>query len=340
MAARLRAMLYRWGWLVQRRLPVPVISIGNLTVGGTGKTPVVILLAEWLLAEKKRVAILSRGYGRASGASMLLVSDGTQVLAGPQEAGDEPHLIARRCPQAIVAVGSKRYELGRWVLERFPLDCILLDDGFQHLGLHRDVNLLLMDATDLNGQRAVIPAGRLREPLEAAARATAILITRAESSAAVELVTRRLREMIVPMPAPIEAVFRAEALVSVTTTVQQPLQWCLGKTAVLCSGIGHAASFRATAQGLGLTILGEVAYADHHRYTSSDLDRLRAKVKEVKADVVITTEKDAGKLAPLLTPADSGWWAVRLRTEITAGEERLRQSVLRCSSMTPPAVYA
>jgi tetraacyldisaccharide 4'-kinase len=117
MAGQVRAWLYRQGWLAQRRLPVPVVSIGNLTVGGTGKTPMVISLAEWLLTEGKRVAILSRGYGRAGRESMLLVSDGARVLAGPQEAGDEPHLIAQRCPQAVVAVGSDRYELGRWVLE-------------------------------------------------------------------------------------------------------------------------------------------------------------------------------------------------------------------------------
>ena len=111
----------------------------------------------------------------------------------------------------------------------------------------------------------------------------------------------RLRSKLAPLPAPIQAVFRPEALVSVTTAVQQPLQWCRGKTAVLCSGIGHAASFRATADVLGVTVLDEIAYADHHRYTSGDLERLRAIVKEVKAEVVITTEKDAGKLAPLLT---------------------------------------
>jgi tetraacyldisaccharide 4'-kinase len=155
-----------------------VVSVGNLTVGGTGKTPVVIRLADWLLSVGKRVAILSRGYRRASHAPMLMVSNGERLLATADEAGDEPYLMARRCPKAIVAVGADRYELGRWVLDQFQVDCVLLDDGFQHLRLHRDVNLLLVDATDVDGLRAIVPAGRLREFVGAAARATMIIVTR------------------------------------------------------------------------------------------------------------------------------------------------------------------
>lgn len=121
--------------------------------GRDRKTPVVILLVEWLLAQGKRVAILSRGYRRTSRDEYLLVSNGERLLVGPDEAGDEPFLMAQRCPKAIVAVGADRYELGYWVLDRFPIDCLVLDDGFQHLGLYRDVNLLLVDATDVEGSR-------------------------------------------------------------------------------------------------------------------------------------------------------------------------------------------
>src|SRR5262245_44492855 len=213
LAVRLRAKLYKSGWLAQRQLPVPVISIGNLTMGGTGKPPIVSQLAEWLLAEGKRVGVLSRGYRRSGHAPMLLVSDGTRILAKPEEAGDEPHLIARRCPQAIVAVGSNRYELGRWVLDRFRVDCLLLDDGYQHLGLRRDLNLLLVDATDPAGLDAVLPAGRLREPMEAAARADLILITRADVAQQVDPILQRLRKIPIATE-PIRVMFRAEELVS------------------------------------------------------------------------------------------------------------------------------
>ena len=325
--ARLRAILYGWGWFDQRKLPVRVLSVGNLTLGGTGKTPVVIMLADWLLAQGKRVAILSRGYRRTSTAQYLLVSNGERLLVGPHEAGDEPFLMAQRCPKAIVAVGADRYELGDWVLERFPIDCLILDDGFQHQGLYRDVNLLLVDATDIEGLAALVPAGRLREPLRAAARATAIIVTRADVPAQVTEVCRKLKARLGFIPDPIQAVFRPESLVSVVTGASQPLSWSKGKTALLCSGVGHAGSFRSLVERIGIRILDEVAYVDHHAYTSQDVEQLRARATELQAELVLTTEKDACKLAALLLPTDT-WWAIRLTTDVTVGEERLRRLVL------------
>lgn len=325
--ARLRALLYDWGWFAQRKLPVSVLSIGNLTLGGTGKTPVVIALVDWLLAQGKRVAILSRGYRRTSTDPYLLVSDGERLLVSPKEAGDEPFLMAQRCPRAIVAVGADRYELGDWVMNRFPVDCLVLDDGFQHLGLYRDVNLLLVDATDAEGLAALVPSGRLREPLQAAARATAIVVTRADVPAQVTEVCHRLRATLGTMPDPIQVVFRPESLVSVVTGTSQALSWSKGKTALLCSGVGHAGSFRSLVERMGIKILDEVAYADHHDYTSHDVERLRARAAELQAELIVTTEKDACKLASLLQHTDS-WWAVRLTTYVSAGEERLKQIVL------------
>jgi tetraacyldisaccharide 4'-kinase len=325
--ARLRVFLYDWGWFDQRRLPVPVLSVGNLTMGGTGKTPAVILFVDWLLAQGKRVAILSRGYRRTSTAQYLMVSDGERLLVDASEAGDEPFMMAQRCPKAIVAVGADRYELGDWVLSRLPIDCLVLDDGFQHLGLYRDVNLLLVDATDAEGLAAMTPAGRLREPLRAAARATAIVITRADVPAQVTEVCRKLKATLGFMPDPIQAVFRPESLVSVMTGTSEPLSWSKGKTALLCSGVGHAGSFRSLVERIGMKIVGEVVHPDHHAYTSQDVERLKARAVELRAELVVTTEKDACKLTALLQPTDS-WWAVRLTTSVIAGEDRLRRLVL------------
>jgi len=327
MAARLRVLLYDWGWFAQRRLPIPVLSVGNLTLGGTGKTPVVIALTEWLLAQGKRVAVLSRGYRRSSTDPRLLVSDGERLLVGPNEAGDEPFLIAQRCPKALVAVGADRYQLGDWVLHRFPVDCLVLDDGFQHLGLYRDVNLLLVDATDGEGLAALVPAGRLREPLQAAARATAIVVTRADAPAQVADISHRLKGAIGTMPDPIQVVFRPECLLSVKTGALQPLSWSKGKTALLCSGVGHAGSFHSLVEQIGLKVLDEIVYADHHTYTSQDVERVRARASELQAELIVTTEKDACKLAALLQHADN-WWAVRLMIQVTAGEERLKRLVV------------
>jgi tetraacyldisaccharide 4'-kinase len=255
------------------------------------------------------------------------VSNGERLLVGPNEAGDEPFLIAQRCPKAIVAVGADRYELGDWVLKRFPVDCLVLDDGFQHLGLYRDVNLLLVDATDVEGLAALVPAGRLREPLQAAARATAIVVTRADVPVQVTEVYHRLQATLGTMSDPIQVVFRPESLVSVVTGASQALSWSKGKTALLCSGVGHAGSFRSLVERIGIKILDEVVYVDHHAYTSQDVEQLRAKATELQAELVVTTEKDACKLAALLQPTDT-WWAVRLTTDVIVGEERLRRLVL------------
>jgi tetraacyldisaccharide 4'-kinase len=326
----LRARCYDRGWLACRKLPRPVISVGNLTLGGTGKTPVVILVTEWLLAQGRRVAILSRGYRRTSPEPLLLVSDGERLLAGPREAGDEPYLIAQRCPKAIVAVGADRYALGRWVLDRFSVDCLVLDDGFQHLGLFRDENLLLLDATDVQGLEAVVPAGRLREPLGAMSRATAILITRADDSANVDRILARLRRIGEPLSDVSQVKFTPEGLTSVTTREWRDRDWCAGKAAVLCSGIAHAGSFRSVAEAMGLRVLEEVLFPDHHDYTAIEVDGLRMRAEAMRAELVVTTEKDAGKLAALLKPTDA-WWAVRLSTRVIVGEEKLRQRILSCT---------
>jgi tetraacyldisaccharide 4'-kinase len=328
LATRLRAYGYERGWLTSRRLPVPVISIGNVTVGGTGKTPLVIEMTEWLLEAGKRVAVLSRGYRRTSSESLLLVSDGTKIVATPEEAGDEPFLIAQRCPRAVVAVGANRYRLGRHVLERHGADCIVLDDAFQHLAVQRDVNLLLVDATDAVGLEQLLPAGRLRESLTAAKRATGVIVTRAEKTAQVDEILKCLRSAVDPLPMTAQVVFRAGELVSVIGDIHRSADWCKGKRAVIVSGIGHAASFRSTAEELGLTVLDEVAYSDHHAYSANDIGMLRERVVQRKADVVITTEKDAGKIRPHLRPNDSGWWAVRLRVEWRTGKVAVRKMIM------------
>jgi tetraacyldisaccharide 4'-kinase len=324
--ARARLWCYRKGWLASSGLPCRVVSVGNLTVGGTGKTPIVILLTEWLQAKGQRVAILSRGYKRASTATHLLVSDGMRLLAGPADAGDEPFLMARRCPKAIVAVGADRAGLGRWVLAQHQVEWMILDDGFQHCALRRDVDLVLIDATDATGLDAMLPAGRLREPMGGLERATAVIITRADNRDDVAAVRLRLEATQCPVDSLIEVVFKPESILSVSTEEQRSLDWCGGKRAWLVSGIGNNASFRRSIASLGIDILGETSFQDHHDYRMGDVHQIRADVRAKGADLVLTTEKDAGKLSPYLGP-DDAWWAVRLRAEIIRGEERLRQLI-------------
>ena len=324
-----RALLYDRGWWLRQRLSGRVISVGNLTVGGTGKTPIVIWIVQRLLARGVRVAVLSRGYRRRSQASRVLVSDGQQLLANPAEAGDEPYLIARRCPTAIVAVGADRYGLGRWVLEQHPVDCYVLDDGFQHLGLHRDVDLVLVDVTDPEGLKSLLPAGRLREPLTALKRASAVLLTRAESNEDVETVWGQLSASLGMKPpdgSPIRVTFPIESLVWVGhDTVKQAVELA-GRSALAFCGIGNAASFSRLLERQGVKIADAIVFGDHHRYSSEDLERIRTTAQRHAVDLILTTEKDAVKLEALIEPQDR-IWAVRLACDIVKGRERLEHLI-------------
>lgn len=316
-AVKSRGYLYDHGWLSCRRLPRPVISVGNLTVGGTGKTPIVIWLAQWLRSRGIRVAILSRGYGRVS-ARDLLVSDGREPLVTPADGGDEPVLIAGRCPGAIVAVGRDRYRVGRWVLEQMAVDCFLLDDGFQHRALDRDVDLALIDATDIAGLSCLLPMGRLREPLSAAARATGIVLTRVGTSRHVQEVVRSLEAATRKQLELLPVDFSVQDFVHVRTGAVQPVQWGKGKRALLVSGIGNPCAFHRTAVDLGITVVGACTYPDHYDYTAKDVEKIVSQARTLQADVMLTTEKDAVKLR-LLLDVEEKMWAVRLTVDEQSG---------------------
>lgn len=317
---------YRQRWLLTTRLPCPVISVGNLTVGGTGKTPFVIFLAQRLLAKGWRVAILSRGYKRTGHAPQVLVSDGVHILADPLDSGDEPFLMAQRCPQAVVAVGADRVALGRWVLERHPIDCMILDDGFQHRALHRDVDLVLLDATDAAGLDAMVPAGRLREPLTELDRASAVVITRADVRHEVDAIRSRLSRTHCSPNDAIEVVFRPEFFIAIVSGSSQAIEWGKGKKAWLVSGIGNGSSFHRSAESVGVEIVGETMFDDHHRYDHHEIEDVRAKMKRSGSDIVLTTEKDGGKLTPLLE-ANDPWWMLRLETYVVQGGDRLTRLI-------------
>jgi tetraacyldisaccharide 4'-kinase len=204
---------------------------------------------------------------------------------------------------------------------------MILDDGFQHLALSRDVDLVLLDATDAPGLDAMVPAGRLREPLTGLGRAAALVVTRADSKEDVEAVCTRLKAAHLPVADAVEIRFTPESLVAVSASTMQPLEWCRGMKTWLVSGIGNSESFHRSVASLGVEIIGETAFSDHHRYHDDDVRRVRANAQIAGADMVLTTEKDAGKLEPFLTPDDS-WWALRIRAEIIRGEERLRGLVM------------
>ncbi|NOT60360.1 MAG: tetraacyldisaccharide 4'-kinase [Acidobacteria bacterium] len=295
LGVRTRLQWYERGWLKTRKLPAPVISVGNLTVGGTGKTPCTAYLANLLTAEGYRVAILSRGYQRTS-QGIVEVSDGERILCSPWEAGDEPYLLAQQCSGVRVVVNADRYEAGMWLWRRAKVDVFLLDDGYQHIGLHRDVNLALIDAQEDLAQARLLPHGRWREPVEQLLRASAVMITRVESPADGERLTAQLRRYTT---APIfHARHALTGLRRLPTYETQDLTVYRNQPVAAFTGIAQPDKFFADLQSVGLSVVWRRAFADHHRYQLNEVNDLCVAARAAGAHVILTTEKDAANLPP------------------------------------------
>ena len=287
--AAAHALRRRW-WAERRRtLPVPVISVGNLHWGGTGKTPLVAALAERLRDRGLRPAILSRGYRRRD-SRVRLVSDGEGPLLGPLLAGDEPVLLAGMLPGVAVIVGRDRFEAGRQALERLQEapEIFLLDDGFSHLRLARQLDLVALPAGDPYGGGRLPPGGRLREPLAALERADAVILTGARNGA------EGLAESLRPFG------FEGRAFASRTRPLPARLHSgeALDPAArvVAVAAIARPERFLAAADAQGIEPLATLTLPDHHAYPQTTLDRIDALVREHRADCVLTTGKDAVKL--------------------------------------------
>jgi tetraacyldisaccharide 4'-kinase len=288
-AVAARNRLYDRGILRQERLPCPVISVGNLTVGGTGKTPTVILIARMLREKGRRPAVLSRGYGGTARAPVNTVSDGKQILMGWRAAGDEPILIAKAVPGVPVLIGPERVRTGRTAIERYSADVLILDDAFQHRALFRDLDVVLLDSARPLGNGSLLPRGPLREPQEALWRAHLLIRTGDPGS------EDPLPEL--PSLPSFRSVHRPRSLVEAATGRALPLAELRGKKVCAFAGIGNPAAFRQTLAGLGAEVIAFRAFPDHHPYGPSDLEALRRLADEVAAERTVTTEKDGIRLA-------------------------------------------
>jgi tetraacyldisaccharide 4'-kinase len=292
---RLRRWGYTVGVLPTTRLQAPVISVGNLTMGGTGKTPMTIALGKQLLDSGHRVAILSRGYKGEHGGGPLLVSDGQRIHATANEAGDEALVIARNLPRALVAVARKRAQAGAWLERDYGVDVHLLDDGFQHLQLHRDLNLLVVDATNPFGG-GLPPRGRLREPLDAIRRADAVILSRTEVGHVYDELIEKIRRYKPGIP-----YFLAhQKLVSLRKLggdEELPLKALGSSRVVAFAGIGNPSQFLTTLAQAGLRVVQSFSFPDHHHYRGTDCQRLVRECEKLDVKSLITTEKDAEKLS-------------------------------------------
>jgi tetraacyldisaccharide 4'-kinase len=271
-----RVWLYRSGRLKQERLKAAVISVGNLTVGGTGKTPMVIWLAEKFLAEGKRVAILSRGYRGANGTS------------------DEIELMKSRLQgRVFFGVGENRFAEGCRLQSQQPVDIFLLDDGFQHLQLARDVNILLVDASRPLRNESLIPGGRLREPLSAIHRADIVVFTRVNDQFSVKRAIQEFPEF--PIFPAATRLLRYRRLTADQQSTEPHMELPPQPVFVFC-GIGNPDAFLTDVDRWGNRIAGRSIYRDHHSYSARDLRRLEDSAMSAGARALLTTEKDARNL--------------------------------------------
>ncbi len=270
----------------QRQLGIPVISVGNLVVGGSGKTPVVAALAGLLRDGGYTPAVISRGYKRRRAAQdVMIVSDGASVLANVETSGDEPQLLARRLAGVPVVVGTRRYDAGVVARSRFGANVLILDDGFQHLPVARTVDLLLLSEADIGEQ--VLPAGRLREPLETARRADALLV----HGSAVES-ERIARRVAVELAFSVSVDYQPLRLVTpFGAPVAQP-----PRRVIILAAIARPERFVNAVRTLGYSVAGEITFRDHHWFTMSELERVQQQAREAGAEAILTTEKDAVRM--------------------------------------------
>lgn len=296
--ARLRRFWYERHPQAQRALDRPVISVGNLSVGGSGKTPVVAALARLLVTMGHRPAILSRGYARRRNVDgVVVVSDGERVLEPVEHSGDEPQMLARALPGVPVLVCPERHLAGRLAERQLGCTVLLLDDGFQHLVLGREVDLLIMPASDLDD--AVLPSGRLREPLDSASAADGILVPGSDED--VERVAAAFDRMPVFRVSnhyePLQHTHGASEDAPDESKADQP-----GARVVAVAGIARPARFFNALRAQGYEVVRELAFPDHHWYTTNDLERVTEAVRATGADLVVTTAKDAVRL-----PRQTAW---------------------------------
>lgn len=289
---RFRNWMYDTEMLPSDRLPVPVISVGALTVGGAGKTPVVRYLAHRLRGAGFRPAVLSRGYGRETSAMRRAAPGATW-----QEVGDEPAFLASTLPDVPVVVGPSRTAAGRLAIERYGADVLLLDDGFQHRRTGRQVDIVVHDASGRSNPGRLLPAGPCREPLSSLGRAHALVLTRTDQARSADPYSARMQARF-PHLAIIETVYAPAGLRQLADDTTLPVEWLAGRDVLVLCGIANPASFAQTVTDAGGRVIRILAYPDHHPFTPADMDRATSLAEESGVEWIVTTEKDAVRVPP------------------------------------------
>ena len=339
---RIRNRLYALGVFKEHTLPCRVISVGNIVVGGTGKTPAVIAIAKHLQKENVRLAVLLRGYKRQSPEKVTIVSDGEKVCASLRESGDEAHMMARHLSGIPIVVGRQRYQAGWVALERFNIDVLLLDDGFQHRQLARDVDILTVPAHSvvdipvspkhpLGNRERLLPAGTLREPSTALRRADIILLTHTDT-ADVSPHAKELVRQLAPNALIMESVHQPVHLYPLApqrngeeTNFLPVVKTLMGKRILAVCGIGNPNGFVSTLMRCSAESVELLAFPDHHVYTKADIERIYAAFQAAQADLIVTTQKDEKKLAELVEQQEPPIAVLEIALVITEDLEKLTE---------------
>jgi tetraacyldisaccharide 4'-kinase len=330
-----RGALYERGLLRVERAGVPVVSIGNLAVGGAGKTPAAMAVASRLLARGRKVALLSRGYGAARGDARV-VSDGERVLLGADEAGDEPALVARRLPGVRVLCGPRRAEIARTAVGALGADALLLDDGFQHRSLARDLDVVVLDAADPFGNGRLLPAGPNREPRSALRRAGLVWLSRVDQAEPAALAAlRELAREATGRP-PVESRHAPLDVLDGRLSGGLGVGALRGKRVLLLAGVARPEGFRRTLAALGAEVRAERIFPDHHRFGAREVEDALGAAAAARCELVVTTEKDAVRLPPELA-GDPRLRVVRIEAEIVAGEDVLAAALGEALARYPTA---
>lgn len=337
-----QARLYLYETGVLRRFPLgcQVISVGNVTVGGTGKTPMVEKLARELSAEGRKVAILSRGYrkkektflqrlagsfkGGESRTPPRIVSDGKNLLLDSEMSGDEPYMLATNLPDVVVLVDKNRVKSGRYAVKHFGCDTLLLDDGFQYQRLRHRLDLVLVDRTNPFGNGHVLPRGILREPAANISRAKFICITKANGADTSEL-RERIRSYN-PGAGIMECNHKPCAIIKAFTRETAPLSRLQGMRIVALSGIASPQSFENSLEKLGAVIVERMRYADHHRFSQQEIIDVVNKAQKLGVDAILTTEKDAVRMTRIDRCAVPVYF-LRIEVQFISGIEEFQRCI-------------
>lgn len=336
---KLRWLIYKLGIIPKTKLPCTVISVGNITWGGTGKTPAVIMIAKLLAEMGKRVTVLSRGYGRRKEKDkknkISIVSDGKRLILSPREAGDEPCLLAKNLPDVPIIVGKNRINSGKYAIEKFASEVVVLDDGFQYWSLNRDIDIVTIDCSNPYGNGYLIPRGPLREPVSHLSRADIFLLTRANLVSRDDL--HRIigdLERLNPHCTILESVHQPKYLQGSFFGEKKSLDFIKDRRVVAFSSIGNPYSFEKTLEGLGAKIVKIFQFPDHHDYQRNDLQKIETACRTDldKGEVIaVTTEKDGVRLERIISPeADRVFWEIwilKVELEIVRGKEEWQRKI-------------